>query len=138
MATETMDQMAINNGRTFVWHEVYGASAEASIEFYTKALGFGTTTMEMGEMGPYHMLTRNGQPVCGVQGTANNPQLSDVPPHWATYISVDDVDATLVTCQQHGATVEVPAMDVPTVGRMALIKDPQGAHVFIFKGEPQS
>ncbi len=140
MATETLDQqaqMALNSGRTFVWHEVYGPNTEASINFYTKALGFGTTSAEMEGFGTYHMLTKNGQPVAGVIGTAGNPRLSDVPPHWSTYISVDNVDETITKCQQLGATVEVPAMDVPTVGRMALIKDPQGAYVWIFKGEPK-
>jgi|SRR5579862_7615927 len=137
MPTETQNQQAINTGRTFVWHEVYGPSADASIDFYTKALDFGTTSMEMGNMGTYHMLTRDGQPVAGVIGTAGDPRMSDVPPHWSTYVSVDDVDARITKCVQCGATVEVPAMDVPTVGRMALIKDPQGAHVWIFKPEPQ-
>ena len=135
MPSETLDQHALNTGRTFCWHEVYGANAEASIEFYTKALDFGTTSMDMGPMGTYHMLTRNGQTVAGVVGTAGDPRISDVPPHWSTYIAVEDVDASVAKCLEHGASVEVPAMDVPTVGRMALIKDPQGAHVWLFRGE---
>jgi len=63
--------------------------------------------------------------------------MAEVPPHWATYLSVDDVDARVEKCVEHGGTLVVPAMDVPTVGRMALIHDPQGAHVWLFKGEPQ-
>jgi len=137
MPTETQDQQALITGRTFVWHEVYGANAEASIDFYTEALGFGTTSMDMGPMGTYHMLTREGQGVAGIIGTANDPQMAEVPPHWATYLSVDDVDARVEKCVEHGGTLVVPAMDVPTVGRMALIHDPQGAHVWLFKGEPQ-
>ena len=127
---------SLMQGRTFVWHEVYAPDTQASIDFYTKALGFGSTSMSMGEMGDYHMLTRDGQPVCGVISTTEM-KMDGVPPHWATYISVPDVDATLTAAQEHGATVVVPAMDVPTIGRMALISDPQGAHVWVFKPEPQ-
>ncbi len=135
MATETQDQSALSQGRTFVWHEVYGPSADAAIDFYTSALGFGTQDMDMGEMGTYRMLTRDGAPVAGVMGTAGIPDMEGVPPHWSTYISVDDLDARLEKCQSLGATVVVPPIHVPTIGRMALIADPQGAHVWLFKGE---
>ncbi len=136
MATETRDQQAIATGRTFVWHEVYGASAQASLDFYTKALGFGTETMDMGPMGSYTMLTKNGTAIAGVIGTGDDPRMAGVPPHWSTYLAVDDVDESLKACVEHGATVEVQPMDVPTIGRMALIKDPQGAHIWIFTGTP--
>jgi predicted enzyme related to lactoylglutathione lyase len=134
--TAERTEMALAQGNTFVWHEVYGPSAETSVDFYTKALGFGSQEMPMGEMGTYTMLTRNGQPVAGVLGTANDPRLSDVPPHWSVYIGVDDVDARLEKCLASGAKVIHGPMDVPTIGRMALIQDPQGAMVWIFKGEP--
>jgi len=126
------DQAAIAQGQAFVWHEVYSADQAGTIEFYTKALDFGTEEMSMGGMGTYKMLTRNGRPICGTVDTASIG-MPDVPPHWAVYISVDDVDAKITLCESLGAKVVVPAMDVPTVGRMALIQDPQGAHVWIFK-----
>jgi uncharacterized protein len=129
-----MDEHAQAVGTTFVWHEVYAPDAQAAVDFYTKALGFGAKAMEMGEMGTYHMLTKNGTAVAGVMST-NNPDMANVPPHWATYLAVDDVDASLASCQEHGATVVVPPMDIPSVGRMVLIQDPQGAHIWLYKGE---
>ena len=132
MAESQADQNALTQGRNFVWHELYTPHIDGSIEFYTGALGFGSTQMDMGEMGPYTMLTRNGVPVCGVMGAQEG-----VPPHWSTYLAVDDVDSRVATAVELGATVVVPAMDVPTIGRMALIADPQGAHIWLFKGAPQ-
>lgn len=131
-----MDEHALAVGSTFVWHEVYAPNAEAAIDFYTKALDFGTQAMPMGEMGTYHMLTKNGTAIAGVMAT-NTPEMANVPPHWATYIAVDDVDARLQKCLDLGATVVVPAMDIPSVGRMVLIQDPQGAHIWLYKGESQ-
>jgi predicted enzyme related to lactoylglutathione lyase len=133
MATETADQSgnALAEGQTFVWHEVYAPSEQKSIEFYTQCLDFGTVEFPMGERS-YKMLTRNNIPVAGVVGT-DASEMADVPPHWSTFISVDDVDARLAKCQEAGAKLMYGPMDVPTVGRMALIADPQGAHVWIFK-----
>lgn len=132
MATETQNP-AIVTGSTFVWHEISAPSIDKSIEFYTQALDFGTQSFDMGEMGTYNMLTRNGQGVAGVI----QPHNEGIPAHWATYISVDDVDARVEKCKGLGATLLAGPLDVPTVGRMALIQDPQGAAVWIFKPEPR-
>ena len=135
MATDTMDQHAINQGSTFVWHEVYAPDADKAIAFYKEALDFGVQDMPMGEMGTYRMLTKNGQGVAGVLSTTEM-NMEGVPPHWATYLAVDDVDARLAKCQELGATLVVPPMDIPPVGRMTLIADPQGAHIWLFKPNP--
>jgi len=135
MSTTTQDQNALAQGRNFVWHELYTPNTDASIEFYTKCLGFGTQDMDMGPMGTYRMLTRDGQPICGIQGT-NNADMKDVPPHWAVYLAVDDVDKRLAECEKAGAKIVVQPMDIQTVGRMALIQDPQGSHIWLFKPAP--
>ncbi len=128
-----MDQHALNVGRNFTWHEVYAPDAQKAIDFYTQALDFGTTSMDMGEM-KYHMLTKDGHGVCGVMGT-NTPEMQGVPPHWSVFLAVDDVDARLAKCLALGAKVVHGPMDIPTVGRMVLIEDPQGAHLWLYKGE---
>jgi predicted enzyme related to lactoylglutathione lyase len=88
----------------------------------------------MGEF-TYRMMSANGQAVCGVMPT-NTPEMQGVPPHWSVYIAVDDVDARLAKCQALGAKVVHGPMDVPSVGRMVLIQDPQGAHVWLFQSVP--
>ncbi len=128
------NQAALAQGKAFVWHELDTADQSASIEFYTTALDFGTIDMEMGEMGTYRMLTRNGSPVCGVT-TSKEVGAGDTHSNWATYVSVDNVDARLEICLALGAKLINPAHDVPTVGRMALITDPQGAYVWLFQSE---
>ena len=131
-----MENFALAVGNTFVWHEVYAPDADAAVSFYTEALGFGSQTMEMGDIGSYTMLTKNGVPVAGVQSTSQ-PHMDGVPPHWATYLAVDNVDEKLEDCTAMGATIVVPPMDIPTVGRMALIADPQGAHIWLFTPNPE-
>ena len=137
MTPEELKEIAIAKGETFVWHELDVPSAEAAVKFYTEALGFGTQSMDMEPMGmpgqKYHMLTRDGKAICGIMGTGSMPGMEQVPPHWATFIAVDDVDARFEKCKQLGATVVAGPMDVPEVGRMVLIQDNQGAHIWLFK-----
>lgn len=120
-------------GKTFPWHELYVPNGEAAKEFYSKLFGWGTQPMDMGEMGTYEMFTQGDAPFCGMMATANQPEMQNVPPHWSIYISVDDVDAKVAAATGMGANVLVPAMDVPEVGRMALLQDPQGATFWVYR-----
>src|SRR4051794_39902686 len=129
MAT-TLEQHAVAAGTAFPWHECYVANGQAAIDFYTQALDFGSEPYDMGAMGTYHMLSRDGTSVAGIMPTGDTPEMKDVPPHWAVYLSVDDVDARLEKCISLGAKMVVPPMDIPNVGRMTLIQDPQGAHLW--------
>lgn len=130
-----MEEHALAAGRAFPWHEVYAPDAQKAIDFYVKALGMESEAFPMGDF-TYNMLKVNGKAVAGVMSTSAGPA-QGAPPHWAVYHSVDDVDARVAKCVELGATVVVPAMDVPSVGRMALIADPQGAHLWLFKDAQQ-
>jgi predicted enzyme related to lactoylglutathione lyase len=59
-----------------------------------------------------------------------------MPPQWGCYVTVDSLDATLSKCAALGGKTLVPAMDVPTVGRMAVIQDPQGATLSVMQYLP--
>jgi hypothetical protein len=121
-------------GKAFVWHQVFGASEQTALDFYTRALDWGVQEYSMGEWGTYKMLTIDGCPVAGVVGTEGNNCTKDVPPNWQVSIGVDDVDARVAKCVSLGATIIQEPMDIPTVGRMAVIQDPQGAVFSLFKG----
>ena len=56
---------------------------------------------------------------------------------WDCYVTVDDVDAAVARCPALGGTVQMPAMDIPKVGRMASIRDPQRASVNIITYLPR-
>src|SRR5262249_17115511 len=55
------------------------------------------------------------------------------PPHWIGNVQVDDVDATVVQVTKLGGKVHKAPSDIPTVGRFAVIADPQGGAVSVFK-----
>jgi predicted enzyme related to lactoylglutathione lyase len=51
----------------------------------------------------------------------------EVPSYWLPYFAVDDAEASVGKARSLGATVIVPPMDIPNVGRFAVLQDPQGA-----------
>ena len=59
-----------------------------------------------------------------------------VPPHWQPYVAVDDPDATSAKAVELGGAVLAEAMDVAKVGRIAVLRDPQGATFGILKPDP--
>ena len=52
---------------------------------------------------------------------------TDRHPAWASYVTVDDVDATTAKARELGANVLAEPFDVMGVGRMSTIQDPTGA-----------
>ena len=54
------------------------------------------------------------------------------PPHWLGYVAVPSVDETLAQAEGLGGKKLMGPMDIPTVGRTAVIQDPQGAVLAIY------
>jgi predicted enzyme related to lactoylglutathione lyase len=104
----------------FTWHDLVTNDAPAAEAFYTKVVGWGT---QVWEQAAYTMWTANGQPIGGLMA---EPAAS-VPPHWLAYITVPDVDASVKQVESRGGRILTPAKDIPTVGRWAVVADPDGA-----------
>jgi len=132
--TQEINEFLLTVGSTFTWHEVNVPDVNKAIEFYTSVLGWTTKSMDMGPMGTYTMFCKGEVAMCGIMATVG--EMAEVPPHWSTYINVDDVDSSVAKAEAAGGSCRVPAFDIPTVGRIALICDNQGAHFWLFKPEP--
>src|SRR5262245_25482647 len=109
----------------FCWAELATSDDEGAKKFYTNLFGWDAQGNPMGEMGTYYMMRLGGREVCAMYKLG--PQMKGVPPHWMTYISVENVDATVKKAESLGAKVMNPAMDVYDFGRMAVLSDPTGA-----------
>jgi predicted enzyme related to lactoylglutathione lyase len=58
---------------------------------------------------------------------------AEVPPHWLPYFAVENTDKIVARSGELGGSVIMPATDIPTVGRIAILKDPQGAVFAVIK-----
>jgi predicted enzyme related to lactoylglutathione lyase len=111
----------------FVWYDLMTTDPAKAIEFYTQVTGWGTSVWE-GPM-PYTMWTNGGAPIGGVM---KMPPGVEAPPHWLAYIGTPDVDATVAQATGLGAKVHVQPTDIPSVGRFAVLADPQGAAFAVY------
>jgi predicted enzyme related to lactoylglutathione lyase len=53
-------------------------------------------------------------------------------------VNTTDCDSTLARAGQLGATVCMTATDIPDVGRIGMLRDPQGALIAVIKPMPRS
>jgi uncharacterized protein len=117
----------------FVWDELATTDADGAQRFYEEV--FGWTTKDMGaDFGGYRIFNRGETGVAGVMALPDE----SIPPHWQPYVAVGDPDATCAKAKELGASALVEPMDVPTVGRIAVLRDPQGATFGIIRPDPAS
>lgn len=103
------------------WIDI-GAPDPAKTAAFYSAL-FGWDVEDLGpEAGGYRMARIGGDDVAGI-----GPQQAPGTPYWTTYITVASADETTQKAEGAGGMVIVPPMDVMTVGRMAVLADPNGA-----------
>lgn len=121
---------------TFCWDEVYSHDLEATSKYMKAVFGWDHDVMPL-EQGPYHIYKLGDRMVGGSMNMPQPMRDMGVPPHWVSYIHVEDVDAKTAEAQKLGAEVVMPPMDIPNIGRFSFIKDPQGAVVALFMGPKQ-
>lgn len=117
---------------TFCWADLgttEGADAKA---FYTSLFGWDAEDLPAGEDGVYTMFRAGGRDVAALyeMGADERGQL---PAHWSSYISVEDLDAVAARAIELGAAVVAEPFDVMDSGRMAVLRDPTGAHVHLWE-----
>lgn len=119
-------------GGQFLWHELLTSDTDAAIDFYTHVIGWKTQPYDPeGADGPsYTMWVAGESPVGGVM-QIDPETMGDIPPHWMAYVHTPDVDAAIRRAKDLGGSVLAEPMEVPTVGRMAGLADPQGATFWI-------
>ena len=115
----------------FVWDELGTSDVDAAQRFYEGV--FGWTTSDMGtEYGGYRIFNRGETGVAGLMSLPDD----SIPAHWQPYVAVEDPDATAERATQLGGSTLMEPMDVPSVGRIAVLRDPQGATFGVIKPEP--
>ena len=118
---------------TFVWNELATSDVDGAKAFYTELLGWKAEDMPMpGGEGPYTIL-KAGDAMAGGMFKMEGEGFQGAPPHWMSYVEVADVDATAEKVSSLGGKVMQPPFDVPGVGRIAMIADPQGAVLALMK-----
>ncbi len=121
-----------SSGGVFVWDELGTTDADGAQRFYEEV--FGWTTSELGpEYGGYRIINVGET---GIAGLMTLPDEWGLSPHWQPYVYVDDPDRTVAKAAELGGVVAMEPMDVADVGRIAVLRDAQGAKFGIIKPVP--
>jgi uncharacterized protein len=122
--------MAHANIGRFVWYDLLVPDVKAAIAFYTEVVGwksqpFGDSqyTMWVGEQGP----------MGGVMDLPAEAKTMGAPPHWIGNVQIESVEASVALVKKLGGKVYKEPADIPTVGRFAVVADPQGGSIALFQ-----
>jgi len=118
----------VNEHGCLIWNELVADDPTRVAPFYAKLLDIQIADME--GMPGYKLFTVGDRSVAGI--FKKNEQMRQLPSYWSIYFAVDDCDAVVKQATSLGGEVVVPPMDTG-MGRMAALKDPQGAVFQVIK-----
>jgi uncharacterized protein len=116
-----------------LWYELMTSDMKAAEAFYKTVVGW-TTSPFAGAGQPYTMFNRGAAAPVG--GMLTKPAEVKAPPFWAMYVGVPKLEDAAAQITRLGGTQHTPVIEVPDVGRLQMMADPQGAAFYIY--EPSS
>lgn len=125
--------MMTNPHGSHIWYELLTADIDGARAFYEPLLGWKIDAEPAGEM-DYRMIAAADGLAGGAMQITAEMAAHGARPVWLGYIGVDDVDETVDKLLALGGKVLMPAMDIPDVGRMAMVADPQGVPFYVMRG----
>lgn len=131
-----MSEAKADNTGKFVWYEYMGPDVGAAAEFYGHVIGWTIADNPMAGF-PYKIGLAGEHAVAGLMTIPDHAKAMNVPPNWSAYIWVPDVEAGVEKIKAAGGKLMNGPMDIPNVGRCAVVADPYGAVFLLFrdKGE---
>ena len=118
----------------FSWADLATSDSEAAGAFYKQILGWTSNDMPTDDQGGvYSMLLKDGKDAAALYDMGPAMKEQGVPPHWTAYFTVANADETAAKAKGLGATLLQEPMDVFNAGRMAVIRDPEGASFAIWQ-----
>lgn len=114
----------------FSWNELVTQDVAGATAFYTKLFGWKTEKFGPTGSGTDYMILKAGSTQVG--GMMKMP-VPDAPSTWLAYVTVESADVAAKRASALGGKVCAAPFDVPTVGRIAVLQDPQGATFGVFQ-----
>lgn len=119
------------------WAELRTTDVDAAGDFYSVLFGWERRDSSAdAPSGRYYEWFDGEEAFGGMMPIAED--WGPVPPHWAIYLLVDDVDALAGRVGELGGVATIPPTDIPGVGRFAGFADPQGAHFLVIRPDERA
>ena len=118
---------------SFIWYELLTSDPDAAGAFYGDVIGW--TIADSGQPGmDYRILSASEGAVAGLMKLPEGAGEAGMRPIWLGYVGVDDVNAAVADITRAGGSVHMPAADIPSVGRIAMVADPQQVIFYVMRG----
>jgi predicted enzyme related to lactoylglutathione lyase len=132
-APKQQDQSGPNPQGDFIWYELMTSDAVAAKAFYDAVVGW-TIGEGVADFNGYRMIGRSdGGTAGGLLPITDEMREHGARPGWFGYINVADVDEKVAAIEAAGGRTLMPPTDIPNVGRIAMVADPQGAPFYVMK-----
>lgn len=117
-----------------VWYELMTTDPAAAEKFYNHVIGWSSSPFESSPE-PYTVFKRSG----GVQvaGVMKTPEDMKLPPFWSMYIAVPRLEEAVAHIKRLGGSEVSEVIDIPNIGRLQMLRDPQGAAFYIIQPAPR-
>jgi predicted enzyme related to lactoylglutathione lyase len=114
---------------TFCAVDLMTPDVQAAKAFYGGLLGWSAEDLDHG----YTAFRIDGALVAGALALTADQQAAGTPPAWATYVRVEDLDATVARVVEHGGRLLGDPFAIPQTGRGAAFADPHGATLLLWE-----
>ena len=122
----------VNDPGCLTWNELQTPDPETAATVYAGLFGWETERIEQDGKLVYVTIRNAGRTNGGIMPMTD--QQAGVPSHWLAYFTVPSTDAGIARVRELGGDVLAGPLDVPN-GRIAVVRDPQGAAFALFEGE---
>ncbi len=116
---------------TFCHMELQTGDVAKARDFYTRLFAWSATEIPMGDFTYTMMKTGAGEDEMAA-GIMQKPS-EGIPPHWLSYVLVEDIEASLAQATELGGTVLLDKTPVAEMGTMGVISDPTGATIGLWQ-----
>lgn len=118
-----------------IWYELLTTDAEGAKAFYEAVVpGWRVGAPSADHQGYREINIAHGGHAGGMMPLNEQMLSNGARPVWLGYVGVDDVDASVAEVEAKGGQVRLPAFDIPNVGRIAMVTDPQGNPFYLMRG----
>nr|WP_306269476.1 VOC family protein [Pararhizobium sp. IMCC3301] len=124
-----MSELTMTTPGNAGWIGHAGPDSAAAMKFYRDTIGWTIGDLPMQDGTSYPAIMIGQQPIGGFSPM---PQSQGA---WTIFVTVDDVDACVERAQKAGGTIVSEPADMPGVGRVSTIADPQGAQIALITYE---
>lgn len=128
----------VNEPGTLCWNELMTRDIDAAKAFYADVFGWGARTSDGSDTTgmAYTEFQLDERSIAGMMAMGDDFP-AEIPANWLTYFAVADCDASAAAAEAAGGSIANPPMDIPSVGRFALLNDPFGAVFSVIQMQPQ-